>query len=47
MGVLISWSGGCFDLVGYPKSWMVLASIMVRAEVKFWQDTLLKNLKSG
>ena len=34
MNFLTSWSGGRFDLVGYPKSWMVVASEMVREEVK-------------
>ena len=40
----MSWSGGQFDLVGYPNSWMVVASTMVRAEVNVCQETLLKKL---
>ena len=46
MKVLMSWSGGLFDILGYPKRWLVVASTIVRAEVMFWQETLLKNLKS-
>ena len=46
MNVLMSWSGGRFDILGYPKRWLVVASTIVRAEVDFWQETLLKNLKS-
>ena len=45
MKVLTSCSGGRFDLVGYPKRWLVLASTMVKAEVFFLLETLLKNLK--
>ena len=46
MKVLMSCSGGYFDLVRYPKKWLVVASTMVRAEVRFWQWILLKKLKS-
>ena len=46
MKVFMSWIGGRFDLVGYPKRWLVVLSKMVRAEVIFWQETLLENLNS-
>ena len=46
MKVLMSWSGRRFDLAGQPKRWMVVASTIVRDEVKFRQETLLKKLKS-
>ena len=45
MEVFISWSGGRFDIVGYTKRWLVVASEMVRLEVKFRQEILLKKLK--
>ena len=44
MKVMMSWSGGLFDILVYPKRWLVVASKIVRAEVMFWQETLLKNL---
>ena len=43
---LMSWSGGRFDLVVYPKRWMVVSSTMVRAEVNFWKETLLNKMNS-
>ena len=46
MKVLMSWSGRRFDIFGYPKRWLVVASTIVRDELMFWQETLLKNLKS-
>ena len=46
MKVFMSWIGGRFDLVGYPKRWPVIASTMVRADVSFWKETFLENLKS-
>ena len=46
MKVLMSWSGRRFDLAGQPKRWMVVASTIVRDEVNFRQETLLKKLKS-
>ena len=36
MKVLMSWSGGCFNIVGYTNRWLVVASSMVRAEVNFY-----------
>ena len=42
----MSWSGRGFDLVGYPKRWLLVASKMLRDEVNVFQDTLLKKLKS-
>ena len=42
-GILI---GVHFDIVGYPKRWLLVSSTMVRAEVIFWQETFLKNLNS-
>ena len=39
------WSGECFDMVGYPKRWLVVASKMVRDDIKFWQENFLKNIK--
>ena len=45
MQVLMSWSGGKFDPVGYAKRWLVETSTMVRSEVKTFQGNLLKKLK--
>ena len=45
MSVLMSWSGGCFDLLGYPEKWLVVAPTMVMEEVNFWQETLLEKLR--
>ena len=42
----MSWIVGRFDLVGYPKRWLVVASKMDRDEVNFWKETLLKKIKS-
>ena len=42
----MDWSGGCFNFVGHPKMLLVAPTIMVRAEVHFRQEKLLKNLKS-
>ena len=42
----MSFSGGHFYLVGYPKRWLVAASTMVKDEVYFWRENLLKKLKS-
>ena len=44
MNVLMGWISGRFDLVGWTKIWLVIASTMVRDEVIFWKETLLKNL---
>ena len=46
MKFLMSWSGGSFDMVGYPKRWLVVSSTMMSYEVNFWKDTLLKKLNS-
>ena len=46
MNILMSWSGGNFDLVGWLKRWLVVASTIVSVEVNFQQETLLNNLKS-
>ena len=40
----MSWRDGRFDMVGYPKRCLVVASTMVMAEVNFCQETLLKNV---
>ena len=39
-------SGGRFDLVIYPKRYLVVSSTIVRDEVNFWQENLLNKLKS-
>ena len=46
MDVLMSCSGGKFDLLGKPNRWLVISSKILREEVLFLQETLLRNLKS-
>ena len=46
MNVLISCSSGRFDMVGYPKNCLLVESTKVKAEVNFWQETLLKKPNS-
>ena len=46
MNFLMIFSSGRFNHVGYPNSWVMVASTMVRSEVIFWQETLLKNMNS-
>ena len=45
MKVLMSWSGGRFDLVVCTKEWLLVASTMVSAEVHFWQDTFFEEVE--
>ena len=42
----MSWSVGHFDILKYTKRWLVVKSEIVRLEVDFQQETLLKKLKS-
>ena len=46
MNVMVFWIVVRFDIVVYPKRWLVVASTMVRAEVMFWQENFLKKLNS-
>ena len=45
MNLLIRFNVEFLDLVGYPKSWLLVVSISVKVEVNFLQETLLKNLQ--
>ena len=44
MNVMVCWSVVRFDIVVYPKRWLVVASPMVRAEVICQQENFLNKL---
>ena len=46
MKVMMSWSGGLFDILVYPKMWLVVASTIVRAEVFFLAGDLVEESES-